>query len=135
MLCSNIVIVLEMYAASRVLAASNGRSCNDGKACPHPLHHCECVSATDCWQDEDPHLPLRELLYTPSGIVTVVAELLALLAMLPFVVIELGSLKAYLGGWLSLWNMLDVITYTLQASSTPSRLCSSKEHHMLIESL
>eukprot|EP00775_Hariotina_reticulata_P013536 gene13536-13662_t len=70
------------------------------------------------FQDEDLHLTLQELLHTPSGIVTVVAELLALLAMLPFVVIELGSLKAYLGGWLSLWNMLDVVTYTLQGLIT-----------------
>lgn len=43
-----------------------------------------------------------------------VAEVVALAAMTPFIVVELGSLKAYAGGWLSLWNLLDVITYSLQ---------------------
>jgi hypothetical protein len=57
---------------------------------------------------------LPQLLTTPSGIVTVVCECLALAAMLPFVIIELGSLQAYAGGWLSLWNALDVLTYSLQ---------------------
>lgn len=40
--------------------------------------------------------------------------MVALAAMTPFIVVELGSLKAYAGGWLSLWNLLDVITYSLQ---------------------
>jgi hypothetical protein len=57
---------------------------------------------------------LPQLLATPSGIVTVVCECLALVAMLPFVVIEFGSLQAYARGWLSLWNALDVVTYSLQ---------------------
>jgi hypothetical protein len=61
---------------------------------------------------------LAQLLTTPSGIVTVVCESLALAAMLPFVVIELGSLQAYAGGWLSLWNALDVLTYSLQVNSS-----------------
>lgn len=67
-------------------------------------------------QDEDTSMSLQELLQTPTGIITVVAEILALVAMTPFVVIELGSLQAYAGGWLSLWNALDVLTYSLQVS-------------------
>jgi hypothetical protein len=32
----------------------------------------------------------------------------------PFLIVEAGSVQAYAGGWLSLWNLLDVITYSLQ---------------------
>ncbi|KAF6258227.1 hypothetical protein COO60DRAFT_1693077 [Scenedesmus sp. NREL 46B-D3] len=59
-----------------------------------------------------------QLLTTATGIVTVVCECLALVAMLPFVVIEFGSMQAYARGWLSLWNALDVITYALQIGIT-----------------
>lgn len=74
------------------------------------------------FQDEDTSLSLAQLLVTPRGIITVVCECLALAAMLPFVVIELGSLQAYAGGWLSLWNALDVLTYSLQAGITALHL-------------
>jgi hypothetical protein len=74
-------------------------------------------------QDEDTSVSLAQLLTTPSGIVTVVCECLALAAMLPFVVIELGSLQAYAGGWLSLWNALDVLTYSLQVTSLFLIIC------------
>lgn len=72
-------------------------------------------------QDEDISLSLPELLTVPSGIVTVVCECLAVAAMLPFVVIELGSMQAYAGGWLSLWNGLDVLTYSLQVGGVGDR--------------
>lgn len=65
-------------------------------------------------QDEDITMSLPELLQTWRGIATLVAEVLSLACMTPFVVIELGSLQAYAGGWLSLWNLLDVLTYSLQ---------------------
>jgi hypothetical protein len=68
-------------------------------------------------QDEDITLGLPQLLSTGRGIATVVAEGLSLAAMAPFIVIELGSLQAYAGGWLSLWNLLDVLTYGLQVSA------------------
>ncbi|KAF8067423.1 hypothetical protein HT031_002471 [Scenedesmus sp. PABB004] len=68
------------------------------------------------FQDEDISLSLPELLATPSGIATVACEAVSLAAMVPFVVIELGSLSAYLGGWMTLWNALDVITYALQVA-------------------
>lgn len=66
------------------------------------------------FQDEDISLSLQELMTVPTGAVTVVCEILALVAMTPFVIIELRSIQAYAGGWLSLFNALDVITYSLQ---------------------
>lgn len=68
------------------------------------------------FQDEDITLSLPQLLSTWRGVATLVAEVLALAAMSPFIIIELGSLQAYAGGWLSLWNLLDVFTYSLQIS-------------------
>lgn len=59
-------------------------------------------------------MTLPQLLGTGRGIATLVAEAAALAAMSPFLLIELGSLQAYAGGWLSLWNLLDVVTYSLQ---------------------
>lgn len=65
-------------------------------------------------QDEDISLTLPELLGTARGIATLVAEAVSLAAMAPFIIIEMGSMQAYAGGWLSLWNLLDVLTYSLQ---------------------
>jgi hypothetical protein len=65
-------------------------------------------------QDEDISLTLPQLLGTPRGIATLIAEAVSLATMAPFIVIEMGSLQAYAGGWLSLWNLLDVLTYGLQ---------------------
>lgn len=78
---------------------------------------CDAVS-----QDEDISLSLPQLLTYPTGIVTVVFEILALVAMAPFVIIELGSMQAYAGGWLSLWNGLDVLTYSLQVRKSINTL-------------
>ena len=62
-------------------------------------------------------LSLVELLATPRGVATVVAEAVAVLCMLPFIVMERGTLEAYsLKGWLDIWNALDLATYVLQAS-------------------
>ena len=74
-------------------------------------------------QDEDITLSLPELLSTGRGIATLVAEVTALAAMFPFIVVELGSLQAYAGGWLSLWNLLDVLTYSLQVWRSSSHTC------------
>jgi hypothetical protein len=87
------------------------RSPADGHlALCHPHH----TTHNTQHQDEDTALSLPGLLLTPRGIATVVFEVLALAAMAPFIVIELGSVQAYSGGWLSLWNLLDVVTYSLQ---------------------
>lgn len=63
-------------------------------------------------------MSLPELLMTGRGIATFVAEIIALACMAPFIIIELGSLQAYAGGWLSLWNLLDVLTYSLQVNAS-----------------
>jgi hypothetical protein len=68
-------------------------------------------------------MSLPQLLQTWRGIATLVAEVLALASMTPFVIIELGSLQAYAGGWLSLWNLLDVVTYSLQVRTHRCPAC------------
>jgi Ion transport protein len=71
------------------------------------------------FQDEDLTLSLTGLLATPRGALTVAFELVALLAMAPFIVLEQGTLAAYgLAGWLSVWNSLDMATYAIQIALT-----------------
>jgi hypothetical protein len=66
-------------------------------------------------QDEDTSLSLWQLLATRAGKVSVSMDVLCLLGMAPFVVIEWATLRAYgLHGWASAWNILDVATYVLQ---------------------
>jgi len=81
------------------------------------------VSVCRLTQDEDITLSLPQLLSTWRGVATLVAEVLALAAMSPFIIIELGSLQAYAGGWLSLWNLLDVFTYSLQVRQLDGSAC------------
>jgi len=65
--------------------------------------------------NEDLSLPLSDLLLTARGRLTVVAEFISLLAMAPFLMLELGSVDAYGWGWLSdPTNALDICTYLLQ---------------------
>jgi hypothetical protein len=71
-------------------------------------------------------MSLPQLLGTGRGIATLVAEAAALAAMSPFLLIELGSLHAYAGGWLSLWNLLDVVTYSLQVGLCEHCRCVRK---------
>jgi len=72
---------------------------------------------TILFQDEDLTLSLTELFATPRGALTVGLEVLALLAMMPFIVLEQGTLAAYgVAGWLSVWNGLDIATYAIQIS-------------------
>ncbi|KAI3431610.1 hypothetical protein D9Q98_004659 [Chlorella vulgaris] len=69
------------------------------------------------FQDEDPKASLAEVVSTRRGLATVVAELVALLSMVPFLVLEAGTLSAYkFRGWFNVWNGLDAITYALQIS-------------------
>lgn len=67
------------------------------------------------FQDEDTSLSLRELLQTQRGQFAVLFNVLSLLGMAPFVLIEVCSMAAYgLWGWATTWNILDCVTYTIQ---------------------
>ncbi|PSC73225.1 transient receptor potential cation channel subfamily V member 3 isoform X1 [Micractinium conductrix] len=68
--------------------------------------------------DEPEKLSLGQLLATGRGRATVAAELIALLAMSPFLVLEWGTITAYGAGWWSAWNVLDALTYVLQVYIT-----------------
>jgi hypothetical protein len=72
--------------------------------------------ALPSWQDEDTSMSLPELLSTHGGCTTVVANLLALLGMAPFLIIEGATVYAYGTGWISAWNMLDLAMYSAQVS-------------------
>lgn len=74
------------------------------------------------FQDEDLSLSLRQLLASPRGRATVAAELLALVGMAPFLLLELGTLPAYGVGWVDLWNALDASTYFIQIAITVMHL-------------
>lgn len=66
-------------------------------------------------QDEDLSLPLSDLLTTARGRLTVVAEIISLLAMAPFLMLESGSIAVYGWSWLrDPTNALDTCTYLLQ---------------------
>ncbi len=60
------------------------------------------------------HNALAGLLATSSGRLTVGLEMLALLAMLPFLLIEACTIQAYGWGWFNAWNLLDALTYVFQ---------------------
>lgn len=79
-------------------------------------------------QDEDLSLPLSELVRHSRGAGIIASEVVALLAMAPFVyievctVIEFGSKR-----WLNVWNLIDLITYIVQVriASPSDCLCTS----------
>mmetsp|Transcript_1853 Transcript_1853/g.5429 ORF Transcript_1853/g.5429 Transcript_1853/m.5429 type:complete len:488 (+) Transcript_1853:199-1662(+) len=67
------------------------------------------------FQDENLDLSLRQLAHTTSGICTIVAAIVALIGMAPFLYIEFCTITEYgAKRWLSVWNVLDVLTYVLQ---------------------
>ena len=74
-------------------------------------------------QDEDMNASLKQLVRSPSGIATVVVESVSFAAMLPFVYIEVQSIREYGSDWLSSWNVLDVIAYANQVR--PFQFCQS----------
>ncbi|KAL4440087.1 hypothetical protein ABPG75_003088 [Micractinium tetrahymenae] len=74
------------------------------------------------FQDEDLSLSLRQLLASSRGRLTVAAELLALVGMAPFLLLELGTLPAYGVGWVDMWNALDTSTYFIQIAITVMHL-------------
>ena len=71
------------------------------------------------FQDENLSLSLFELVHTPAGIVTVICQILTLLAVIPFIILEHGQVLAYgFNGYLDLWNGLDLLTHLLQLTIT-----------------
>ncbi len=61
-------------------------------------------------------MSLPELAATPWGATSLACEALALAGMAPFLYIEAATLREYgPGGWLSTWNIMDVIAYAVQA--------------------
>ena len=68
------------------------------------------------FEDEDLSLSFRQMLGTVRGRVAVAAELLALLFMAPFLVLEAGTISTYGWHFFDAWNRLDWATYLLQVS-------------------
>lgn len=88
-------------------------------------------------QDEDLSLPLSELVQRPRGACIVAAEVVAELAMAPFVYLEICSvLEIGPKRWLSVWNLVDVTTYILQARKPRLdmvlAMCLGKDQWMLM---
>eukprot|EP00877_Chromochloris_zofingiensis_P000357 jgi/Chrzof1/10321/Cz04g37120.t1 len=70
-------------------------------------------------QDEDLSLSLSELVQQPSGLAAVVLEVLALIFMVPFLFIELSTIRAYgVYQWANIWNLMDSCCYGLQVLIT-----------------
>lgn len=68
-------------------------------------------------QDEDTTLSFWQLIKSTRGRVTVAMDILSLVGMAPFLVIESATFTHYgFWGWASLWNVLDVATYALQVT-------------------
>jgi hypothetical protein len=82
---------------------------------------------TVAFQDEDLSHSLRQLLASRRGRITVAAELLALVGMAPFLLLEGGTMFAYgPAQWLDAWNALDLFTYAAQvwpAAADPRPPC------------
>ncbi|KAL4438682.1 hypothetical protein ABPG77_006286 [Micractinium sp. CCAP 211/92] len=70
---------------------------------------------TILFQDEDTKMSLRQILATPRGRATVACDILSLIGMAPFLVIEVSTILAYgAWGWATIWNVVDVATYSIQ---------------------
>lgn len=67
-------------------------------------------------QDEDNSAVLKDLLHTTRGRVTIAAEVVSLLAMVPFLVMDAGTFWKY-DMHIKFWNLLEAATYILQVSS------------------
>ena len=75
------------------------------------------------FQDEELELSLAQVLETQRGIATVALEILAIVAMIPFVILEQGTIRAYgWPGWLNVWNGLDILTFVFQITITVMHL-------------
>jgi len=66
-------------------------------------------------QEEDLSKSLLELLESPYGFAILASEAVALLAMAPFVYLEVCTVIEFgPSRWLTLWNLINLITYALQ---------------------
>ena len=61
---------------------------------------------------------LLQLVHSPYGFTIVASEAVALLAMSPFVYLEVCTILAFgPARWLGTWNLINVTTYMLQVQS------------------
>jgi hypothetical protein len=75
-------------------------------------------------QEEDLSKSLLELLESPYGFAILASEAVALLAMAPFVYLEVCTVIEFgPSRWLSTWNLINMITYILQVFAL--RICVS----------
>jgi hypothetical protein len=65
-------------------------------------------------QDEPASASLAEVASTPRGQATIALEIIALLAMLPFLYIEAATIIEYGKTWLNAQNIIDALTYVNQ---------------------
>lgn len=71
---------------------------------------------TVAFQDEDASLNFVDVWHTRNGKTAVLGNILALVGMSPFVLIEHSTVVAYgWWAWATVWNVLDSATYLLQA--------------------
>ena len=50
-----------------------------------------------------------------KGKMKIILNLMSLMFMSPFVLIELNTMLDYGLNWFSMWNLLDIVTYSIQA--------------------
>ena len=79
------------------------------------------ISQQSIWhssvQDEDLSLSLSQLVQHHRGAGIIASEVVSLLAMAPFVYIEVCTVIEFgPKRWLNVWNLIDLITYILQVS-------------------
>ncbi|KAJ9510388.1 hypothetical protein QJQ45_015854 [Haematococcus lacustris] len=74
------------------------------------------VAFTLLFEGEEEELPLQALLDSHHGRCTLMCSLVALLAMLPFLYMEVCTMVVYQRGWVNLWNVVDLACYGLQVS-------------------
>lgn len=75
-------------------------------------------------QEEDLSKSLLELLESPYGFAILASEAVALLAMVPFVYLEVCTVIDFgPSRWLSTWNLINLITYILQVYTV--RTCAN----------
>ncbi|KAK9917231.1 hypothetical protein WJX75_002125 [Coccomyxa subellipsoidea] len=71
---------------------------------------------TILFQDEPASASLAEVASTPRGQATIALEIIALLAMLPFLYIEAATIIEYGKTWLNAQNIIDALTYVNQVT-------------------
>ena len=77
-------------------------------------------------------MSLREIAHTKSGVITIIALVVALLGMLPFLYIELCTFKEYgLNHWFNIWNIMDILSYVFQVRTCPA--CAHNSLHRGID--